>query len=90
MITGDGLACLFIRPRPDDDVASVGVVAGTGLVGCRLAGQVPYFVSGVALPDWIVIGAEAMSEGVRGVRATGFFDNQWRVSERDSAWSDQP
>ncbi|MHC4066050.1 MAG: carboxylesterase family protein, partial [Planctomycetota bacterium] len=47
-LTADHLACLFIRPRPGSPQASIGVVAGTGLVGMRLADRLPYFVSGVA------------------------------------------
>jgi dienelactone hydrolase len=88
-VAGDALACLFIRPRPGSDTASVGVVAGTGISGIRLAGRVPYFSSGVAVPDWIVLGPEAMTEGVGGVRGAGFFGNAWELSPADSAWSER-
>jgi dienelactone hydrolase len=86
-ISGDGLACLLIRPRPGSDIASVGAVAATDAAGLRLSSRVPYFSSGVGLPDWIIIGPEAMRQGAEGVRAGGFFANDWSLSETDSAWS---
>jgi hypothetical protein len=84
---GDGLACLFIRPRPDSDAACVSAVAGTGLPGMRLVSQVPYFRSGVGLPDWIILGPEALATGVAGVRGAGFFGNDWNLSDPDSGWA---
>src|SRR5262249_7812346 len=80
------LACLFIRPRPGSERASVGVVSGTGPIGMRLSQRVPYFLSGVGVPDWIVLGPEAMETGVGGIRGTGFFGNDWGLSNDDSAW----
>jgi hypothetical protein len=89
-LPGDDLACLLIRPRPGSDVACVGAVSGTGVAGMRLAARVPYFVSGVGVPDWIVIGPEAMAKGAGGVRAAGFFGNDWGLSEADSGWAAEP
>ncbi|MHC4948064.1 MAG: prolyl oligopeptidase family serine peptidase [Planctomycetota bacterium] len=86
VLEGDDLACLLIRPRAGSDVACVGAVAGTGGPGARLTDGLPYFVSGVAYPDWVVIGAEMLADGVDGVRAAGFFGEDWGLSARDSAW----
>src|SRR5262249_58710797 len=72
-LLGDDLACLFLRPRPGSDTASVGVVAGTGLPGMRLTDRVTYFVSGVGMPDCPVLGTEALARGTASVRAAGFF-----------------
>jgi hypothetical protein len=85
---GDPLACLFVRPRPDSDVASVGVVSGTNLEGMRLCDRVPYFMAGVALPDVTVFGPETLARGTAGVRATGFFGNDWSVERGEIAWAD--
>lgn len=85
---GDDLACLLIRPRPGSETASVGAVAGTGLAGLRLTASIPYFRSGVGLPDWIVVGPEALKEGVTGIRGAGFFGNDWSLSDSDSGWID--
>jgi hypothetical protein len=87
-IEGSDLACLFIRPRPGDDRACVGVVAGTGLAGLRLTASIPYFRSGTALPDWIVMGSDALEHGISGIRGAGFFDNDWGISAADTAWAE--
>jgi dienelactone hydrolase len=86
VLTGDDLACLFLRPRPGSDVACVGVVSGTGLAGMKLTNRLNYFLSGVAYPDCTVIGPERLSQGVKGVRAAGFFGNDWSVDNGDFSW----
>jgi poly(3-hydroxybutyrate) depolymerase len=83
---GEDLACLFVRPRPGSHTASVGVVGGTGLSGMRLTDRMPYFVSGVAYPDCIVVDAQSLTKGINGVRVAGFFGNNWRVPEGDFVW----
>ncbi|MCP3904240.1 MAG: alpha/beta hydrolase, partial [Planctomycetes bacterium] len=86
-ITGDDLGCLLIRPRPGSDVASVGVVAGTGVVGGRLTDRLPTFVSGIGFPDWLVIGPEVLTEAPpAGVRAGGFFGVDWGLESGRAAW----
>jgi dienelactone hydrolase len=85
-LAGPDLACFFIRPRKGSDAASVGVVAGTGLFGCRLTDQFPYFTSGIAYPDWTVIGADMLDVGAAGVRGAGFFARDWTVDPAQSAW----
>jgi hypothetical protein len=64
----------------------VGVVGGTGLSGMRLTDRMPYFVSGVAYPDCIVVDAQSLTKGINGVRVAGFFGNNWRVPEGDFVW----
>jgi hypothetical protein len=83
---GDDLACLFVRPRPGSDVASVGVVSGTGLKGMRLTDRLPFFVSGVGYPDCILFGPEALTKGLAGVKAAGFFGNDWSVEHGEFVW----
>jgi dienelactone hydrolase len=85
-LTGDDLACLLLRPRPGSDVACVGVVAGTGLAGMRLTDRVAYFVSGVGMPDCLVLGPEMLAEGYGGVRAAGYFGGDWSVVGGEFAW----
>ncbi|MGD8395711.1 MAG: prolyl oligopeptidase family serine peptidase, partial [Candidatus Eiseniibacteriota bacterium] len=84
-LAGDDLACLFVHPRAGSDVASVGVIGGTGIAGACATDQLPIFVSGVAYPDWVVIGADVLERGLDGVRGAGFFDSAWRPGA-DSAW----
>jgi pimeloyl-ACP methyl ester carboxylesterase len=84
--TGDGLACLFLRPRPGSDKASVGVVSGSGIAGLRLTDRIPYFVSGCGYPDCLVLGPEVLIKGSEGVRAAGFFGNDWSVKTGEFVW----
>ncbi len=86
VVSGEDLAVLFCRPRPGSDRAMVGVVSGTGLVGRRLTDRLPYFVSGVGFPDWIVLEPSMLERGVEGVVGAGFFGNGWEVDEGQSAW----
>lgn len=87
-ITGDTLACLFLRPKKGSDVALVGVVAGTGDKGSRLTECLQYFSSGVAFPDWVVADAEVLRNRPQGVVAAGYFGNDWRLESGDAAWRD--
>ncbi|UCD74903.1 MAG: prolyl oligopeptidase family serine peptidase [Phycisphaerales bacterium] len=87
-LAGDDLACLFLQPRPDSDVASVGVVTGSGVAGLRLTDRLPYFVSGVGYPDCIVLGPDVLSKGREGIRAAGYFGQDWSVESGDFAWRD--
>jgi dienelactone hydrolase len=86
-IEGDDLAVLACYPRPGSERALVGVVSGTGLAGLRLTERLPYFVSGVAYPDWIAIGTDMLQSGTNGVRGAGFFNNDWQIDPEQSAWA---
>jgi hypothetical protein len=85
-LVGDDLACLFLRPRPGSDRACVGVVGGTGVLGMRLTDRLPYFVSGVGLPDLTIFGADAPMAGFAGLRAAGYFGNDWGVASGEFTW----
>lgn len=84
--TGTDLCCLFVRPRRDSDVASVGVVSGSGLVGMRLADRLPYFLAGVALPDVTLLGPSTLEQGWGAVVGAGYFGNDWSVEHGEFAW----
>jgi dienelactone hydrolase len=87
-LKGDDLASLFLRPRPGSDVACVAVIGGTGPAGLRLTDRLPYFVSGVAYPDCTVIGADMLTRGEAGIRAAGFFGNDWAVESGEFAFGE--
>lgn len=87
VVSGDDLACLFVRPRPGSDVASVAVVAGTGLVGARTTNNLPYLQPMLGLPDLLVVGADTWDKGFGGVRVAGFFGNDWSVERGDVAFA---
>lgn len=76
---GDMATC-FVYPSAQDRVL-VGAVGGTGLGGFRLTDRMPYFTSGVALPDFAVFDAGVYDAGSAAVLSAGFFDNDWRLGE---------
>ena len=84
--TGADLACLFAYPRPGSKTAMVGVVGGTGLVGCRTTNRLAYFSAGVAYPDWCVFTPDVFQNGIGGAVGAGIFGNDWRVETGQSAW----
>lgn len=83
---GDGLIAMVVRPHPQHQNALVAAIAPTGPKAFALADRLPIFTSGVAYPDWCVIGPEATAKGLDGVLGAGFFDSQWRYDEKNSAW----
>lgn len=89
-VQGSDLACLAIRPRAGSEVASVGLVAGTGLAGMRLTTNIPYFLSGAGFPDWLIVDASMLTDGLGGVVGAGFFNAMWQVSDDDQAWRADP
>lgn len=80
---GAGYAAYFVRPRPGSDVASVGVVAWTGSAGWVAASPVQYFISGAGFPDLLLFSAETLRVGTDGVRAIGWFGNDWTIEHGD-------
>jgi len=86
-LEGPDLALLAIYPREGSDVASVAVIAGTGMPGCHTTDHLPYFVSGVGFPDWTVLGAEFLLKGLDGIRGAGYFRDDWSTEEgAEEAW----
>ncbi len=87
-LSGSGFACLFIRPRPGSDIASVGVVSGTGLQGMRLTNNRPYLQPGYAYPDVTVFDDRVVTSGLDGIRVVGFFGNDWSVEAGEFVWNE--
>ena len=87
-VTGEDLACLFIRPRPGSETASVGAISGSGLIGLRLTERLPYFTSGVAYPDCVLLRAQALVGGSGGPIGAGYFGADWGVESGEFAWRD--
>ncbi len=85
-LKGDDLACLFVRPRPGDDAAMVGAISGTGVKGMRTTTRLPYFVSGVGFPDLLILDSSTLLKGTSGIRAAGYFGNDWSVEHGDIGW----
>jgi pimeloyl-ACP methyl ester carboxylesterase len=88
LFQGDNLACLCYRPRPTSDRAAIGVVAGSGMAGLRLTSRLPYFTSGVAYPDCLMIGSKVLSDTSAGPVAAGFFGDDWGIASGEFAYRD--
>ncbi|MBL0926023.1 MAG: prolyl oligopeptidase family serine peptidase [Phycisphaerales bacterium] len=84
-IDGGDLSLLLVRPRPGEERTMVAAIGGTGIVGMRLTDRMPTFVSGVGIPDFVVIRASMLTEGEPGLEAAGFFGPAWEYSAEDSA-----
>lgn len=80
-LIGEDLACLFVRPKPGSRTACVAAISGSGLAGMRLTDRAPIFLSGVGIPDCVVISPKSLSEGPAGFLAAGFFGNNWGLGE---------
>jgi poly(3-hydroxybutyrate) depolymerase len=83
---GDDLCCLFLYPRPHSEQALVGVVSGSGPVGMPLTDRLPYFISGVGYPDWVIFDASVLKQGVKGVRGAGYFSQDWGLKGSEVVW----
>ncbi len=85
---GGDLAAYFVRPRPGSGVASVGAVAWTGRAGWVAASPGQYFISGAGFPDLLLFSAEVLRSGTAGVRAVGWFGDDWSLERGDVVWND--
>lgn len=85
-LSGDSLACLFVRPKQGSTTALVGAVAGTGIIGMRLTDRLPYFTAGAGVPDCLVLSPEMLLTGADGILAAGFFGRDWSVTNGEFLW----
>ena len=73
------VCCIFTRPRPGSDIASVGVVSGTGIEGFELSQLATYLEPGVGLPDLMAFNSDVLTKGETGIMLTGFFGLDWSM-----------
>lgn len=86
--SGDDIGFVVVRPRSGNDDRLVAVVGGTGINGMRLTNRLRYFWAGTAYPDLLIVGPEALTTGDGGIRAAGYFAEDWDVDNADIAWRD--
>lgn len=86
VIHGDDYGLYFIRPRMDSDKASVGVISGSGMKGFNAVNPNKYFVSGVGIPDLMIFTTDIYKNGFDGVKAAGYFGNDWTVENGEIEW----
>ncbi|MCL5129195.1 prolyl oligopeptidase family serine peptidase [Algibacter sp. L4_22] len=73
----------FTYPRTDSKMAAVGVVSGTGIKGFKTVTPNRYFSSGVGIPDVMIFTPSTYKEGLKGIKAAGFFGNDWSLEKGD-------
>jgi hypothetical protein len=83
-LRADDVGVLAILPRPGSDVASCGIVSGTGLRGFRLTDRRPALEGGYAYPDLTVLQDRGDGSVVCGA---GFFGNDWSVTSGEFIWA---
>lgn len=81
------MAFLYLQPRAHSDTASVAAIGGTSLPAMRVTDALPYFVSGVHYPDWILLHDDVYETGVEGIYGCGFFGANWSLSKDEEAWA---
>ncbi|WP_165041778.1 alpha/beta hydrolase-fold protein [Dysgonomonas sp. ZJ709] len=81
--TGDDLGTYFVYPHPNSNTASVGVVAGTGDAGMRATSPNNYISGITGFPDLMIYRADALKNGLTGMEAAGYFDNDWTLTNKD-------
>jgi hypothetical protein len=77
--SGNDLAAYLVWPRPDSDVASVAVIGGTGVVGMRATEANQYFAGGSGFPDYMIFSVDMLKDGATGIKAAGFYGNDWTL-----------
>lgn len=80
---GDDLGTYFVYPHPQSETASVGVVAGTGDAGMRATSPNNYISGITGFPDLMIFRADMLKDGLSGMEAAGFFDNDWTLTKQD-------
>ena len=85
-ISGGNWGLYFIVPRADSDVASVGVVTATGLLGMKAAYANHYLVNGTTFPDLMLFDETVLDQGTSAVKCAGFFGNDWSIENGDFEW----
>jgi predicted esterase len=78
---GEDVSACFVWPLAGSDIASVGVVSGSGLTGMKAAYANQYFAGASGFPDFMIYNAKMLMTGVDEVKMAGFYDNQWKLSE---------
>ena len=76
---GDDLGAYFIWPMKKSAGNSVAVVAGSGMKGMRAAEANQYFAGASGFPDFMVFSLDMLISGGKGVKAAGFYDNEWKI-----------
>ncbi len=88
-LTGSDLATLFVYPHKARGkwVLVRRHRRAPAIEKAKATDRLAIFSSGVAYPDWTVFSAETLKTGVKGLKACGFFGNDWTITNGESAWN---
>jgi dienelactone hydrolase len=78
-LSGDDLGIYQVWPHPLNDFSSIALIGGTGIKGMRAAEANQYFAGGSGFPDYMIFSLDMLSKGEAGVKAAGYFSNQWKL-----------
>lgn len=85
-VAGDNVFLLACQPHPTSESSHVVLFGFTGAPAARAILRVPFFVSGVAMPDWMIAKSDVFHAGRAGVVGAGYFDSSWKPTKEQSAW----
>ncbi|WP_372751885.1 alpha/beta hydrolase-fold protein [Labilibaculum sp.] len=85
-LKGNEFGTYFMYPRVDSELASVAVISGSGMDGFNAVTPNRYFVSGVGIPDIMIFTSSIYKNGFDGVKATGYFGNDWSIENGEIVW----
>jgi predicted esterase len=80
ILNNNSLGAIFIYPRADSKVASVGVVAGTGQEGMMSVYSNDYFSGITGFSDLMIVDVDWIKDGLQGVKVSGYFGNDWSIT----------
>lgn len=83
-----GLGLLAIRRLGNGPV--IGLIGGTDVAGCRTTDRLPVFLSGVGIPEVVVLDASFWTDGEAGILGAGLLGNDWSIEGGEFAWRDPP
>ncbi|WP_308198997.1 prolyl oligopeptidase family serine peptidase [Chitinophaga sedimenti] len=86
--TGGDLCASFVWPLKGSDVASVGVITGSGIEGMKAAYANQYFAGASGFADFMVYSAKMLETGAAGVKLAGFYDHAWQLSPSEMVAND--
>ena len=87
--TGGNLSCVFVRPGKESGSGTIGVVAGTGIIGMRATNKMPYLLPGIGFPDLLITRSSTLTRGEDGLVGTGLFGDDWSVEEGEFEWGNE-
>jgi hypothetical protein len=75
--SGQGVGAIYLHPLPRSRLLLS--ICGTDQEGLERAAKLFPYRTGVGQPDWVVVGPEMGVQGMQGVKAMGYYSNQWDI-----------